>query len=87
MKLLQTLILSCKDASSLIQKKEEGKLGLIQGLQLRVHLSVCVFCRHYEKQSGRINEFIDQYFKDRKPQAQEKFKEELKSKIREKDSA
>ncbi|QNR25694.1 hypothetical protein [Croceimicrobium hydrocarbonivorans] len=87
MKLLQSLILSCQEASALIQKKEEGKLGAIQGMQLRLHLSICVFCRHYEKQSGRINDFIGQYFEDRKPKENPEFKEELKTKIREKGSA
>lgn len=51
MKLLHT---SCKKATYLVSKKEEGKLTWLESLRLRSHLSICSLCRRFEKQSAFI---------------------------------
>ncbi|MGB0977853.1 MAG: hypothetical protein ACPGVV_00585 [Croceimicrobium sp.] len=84
MKLMQAIILSCREASTLIQKNEAGTLGLIEGVQLKLHLSICKLCRQYEKQSARLNEFLDQHFKQDKPRDNSAFKSKLKQEIRKK---
>lgn len=84
MKLMQAIILSCREASTLIQKNEAGTLGLIEGVQLKLHLSICKLCRQYEKQSARLNEFLDQHFKQDQPRDNSAFKSKLKQEIRKK---
>lgn len=47
-------MISCKEATYLISKKEEGKLTLAERLKLSVHLAICSICRAFEKQSEFI---------------------------------
>ncbi len=49
---MKRLILTCKKATYYISLKEEGRLNFIQLIQLRIHITVCVFCRLFEKQSA-----------------------------------
>jgi hypothetical protein len=43
-------IISCKDASRLVSKREDAALSAWQRLLLRLHLSVCAACRRFERQ-------------------------------------
>lgn len=47
-------MISCKQATDFISKKEEGKLSVKQILQLWLHLGVCSFCKLFYKQSKII---------------------------------
>ncbi len=47
-------MITCKRASFLVSKKEEGKIGIIEQMQLHMHLSICSLCRLFEKQSWLI---------------------------------
>jgi predicted anti-sigma-YlaC factor YlaD len=51
MKLLNT---SCKKATYLVSKKEEGKLTWLESIRLRSHLSICSLCRKFELQTAFI---------------------------------
>ena len=42
--------LSCKKATFLMSKKEEGRLTLKEKIQLRLHLTICDFCTRFQKQ-------------------------------------
>lgn len=84
MKLLQPIILNCAQASTFIQKKENGELGPVDRVRLQIHLAICVFCRQYEKQSARMNEFLDKHFKQDQSSDNELFKTDLKAQIRKK---
>ena len=46
--------ISCKKATYLVSKKEEGKLSWIEKIQLRGHLTICSLCRKFELQTGWI---------------------------------
>lgn len=46
--------ISCKKATYLSSKKEEGKLNWIEKIQLRSHLAICSLCRLFEVQSQII---------------------------------
>jgi len=46
--------ISCKKATYLVSKKEEGKLNLIERIQLRSHMAICSLCRLFEEQSKLI---------------------------------
>jgi predicted anti-sigma-YlaC factor YlaD len=46
--------ISCKKATYLVSKKEEGKLNWIESIQLRTHMTICSLCRLFEQQSRFI---------------------------------
>jgi hypothetical protein len=48
-------MISCKQATELIIKKEQGKLMATQNLQLQPHLAICNMCRLFEEQSAFID--------------------------------
>ena len=57
-KLMNYLILSCKKAASLIDKKAEVKLSWKENMQLHMHKSMCDACTAYEKQSKLIDKAL-----------------------------
>jgi hypothetical protein len=59
-KMMNILMLSCKKATELIEKKWVVKLSPIEKIQLTVHTSVCNACKTYEKQSEIIEKSIEQ---------------------------
>jgi hypothetical protein len=73
------LMINCKEATFLVDKAFETKIGLNAQLKLRYHLYICTVCSTYKIQSG----FLNQSFKEglnQKPDAV--FVEELKEKIK-----
>ncbi len=52
--MLKFLVLSCKEATYLVSKKEENKLSWIEKIKLRSHLSICSLCKRFEQQTGFI---------------------------------
>lgn len=52
---MNILVLSCKKATELIEKRSMTKLNILDRIQLKMHLSMCKACNQYSKQS----EFID----------------------------
>ena len=44
-------MITCKEATDFISRKEEGKLSLRQRWQLWQHLAVCSFCKLFYKQN------------------------------------
>lgn len=51
---MRHLMINCRDATLLTAKKEEGKLGFVENIQLRIHISMCSFCKRFEKQARTI---------------------------------
>lgn len=51
-------MLSCKKASSLIDKKSAIGLSLVEKIQLAMHTSMCETCSAYEKQSKFMDSAI-----------------------------
>ena len=54
-------IISCKDASRLVSKGEEGPLSPWQRLVLRLHLSVCAACSRFERQMAFLRTAMQRY--------------------------
>ncbi|GAC1398165.1 MAG: hypothetical protein NVSMB63_18410 [Sediminibacterium sp.] len=52
---MKLLMISCKKATYLISKKEEGKLSWLEKVRLRGHLTICSLCRLFERQTGFIS--------------------------------
>lgn len=44
-------IISCKEATYLVSLKEEGKLSIVKYLKLKLHLTICAFCKRFEIQT------------------------------------
>lgn len=61
-KLMHYLMLSCKKATELIEKKTVVRLSFKEKVQLRMHKSMCDACTAYEKQSRKINELLHKHF-------------------------
>ncbi|PCH50206.1 MAG: hypothetical protein COC22_05985 [Flavobacteriaceae bacterium] len=57
-KLINILMLSCKKATELIEKRLVTKLTAIEKIQLKMHTSVCSNCSTYENQSDIIEKCI-----------------------------
>ncbi len=53
--LMTYLLLSCKEATMMTAKREEGKLGLVGNTQLTMHLAMCRLCRRFHKASQIIS--------------------------------
>lgn len=47
-------MISCKEATLLSLKKEEGKLSIIERLKLRMHLNMCKVCEFFSLQTKFI---------------------------------
>ncbi len=43
--------ISCKEATFLLSKKEEKKLGFLNRLKLQAHLAICSVCRLFALQT------------------------------------
>lgn len=54
-KIMHLLMLSCKKATELIEKKSLVGLSFQEKFQLRIHKSMCDACSSYEKQSLKID--------------------------------
>ena len=57
-KLMNVLVLSCKKASGLIEKKLHFPLSPIEKLQLMIHTSMCDACRKHQKQSVELDSML-----------------------------
>ena len=81
-RLLTILLLSCKKATGLIDKKMVVKLSFRENVMLHIHSSVCDFCRQYEKQSHLIDEILTEHLQKSDPeQVPQVVNDELKDKI------
>jgi hypothetical protein len=67
--------ITCKKATYLSSKKEEGKLNWIEKIQLRSHIAICSFCRLFEQQSKIIAHQVKHM------ECTDKLSEEAKSKM------
>ena len=78
------LMLSCKDTSELIVKRDAEKLKFYDHMRLMMHLSMCKFCNLFEKQNNFINSNIkaldDTVVKDFSADSKVRIYDNLKSK-------
>ncbi|MEX0813596.1 MAG: hypothetical protein WD048_15365 [Chitinophagales bacterium] len=55
---MMSLMISCKKAGELIEKKAVDKLSMGELLQLKSHLILCGVCSRYEKFSHFIESYL-----------------------------
>ena len=58
---MQWIMLSCKKATELIEKKLLTKLSFREKVQLKMHKSLCDACTAYEKQSKLMDELLSKH--------------------------
>jgi hypothetical protein len=51
-----THVISCKEASRLLSQAQDRRLGALERLKLRAHLSLCDFCTRFERQLAFMRE-------------------------------
>ena len=60
-KIMNWLMLSCKKATEIIEKKLLINLSFKESVQLKMHKSLCDACTAYEKQSKFMDEIIGKH--------------------------
>ena len=63
-KIMNWLVLSCKKATTLIEKKLLVKLSFKEEVQLKLHKSMCSACTAYENQSKKMDELFHKHFQN-----------------------
>ena len=56
--MMNKLLLSCRTATALMEKKHREKISLLENIQLAMHVTLCSACRNYQKQSALLEEFL-----------------------------
>lgn len=54
--MMKYFMVNCKEATYLMAKKEEGKLGFVENIKLSMHTSMCTLCKKFEKQTNHIGQ-------------------------------
>ena len=80
--LMLKMMISCEQATFLIDKGQHTKLSLKEKFALKFHLFTCKYCRLYEVESHHINDTLVKILKFNKNEI--KLSEEQKKKIIEK---
>ena len=73
---MNLLNISCKKATYLVSKKEQGKIRLFDRITLQIHLGICSLCKRFEQQSGFMIKNTKHTHTD------EKLSEEVKERIK-----
>lgn len=83
MNVMSIAIVSCKEASTLIEKKENGEIGFPDRLKLRLHLTMCKACQSYARQSRLISTLLRSGMRDNtiSKESEEQIKRKIISKI------
>lgn len=51
---MKYLMITCREATFFMAKKEEGKLPFRMKIKLSIHTSLCLVCKKFEKQISAI---------------------------------
>ena len=72
---MSLLNISCKKATYLVSKKEQGFINLFDRFTLAIHLGICSLCKRFEQQTGLIIKHA------KHTHTEEKLSEEVKERI------
>jgi len=77
---------NCEKATFLIEKKLIGRITFREEIELRIHFMSCSVCKLYQKQAGKINEMVHQFFRqpEKEIRLDDRFKKDLQDRIEEK---
>jgi hypothetical protein len=57
---VKEILMSCRHATKLLEKKELVALRPIENLELRIHLLACKYCSEYQKQHQVITDLMEE---------------------------
>jgi hypothetical protein len=57
---MSELMISCKQATEMMAKKEEGKISFANQIRLWYHLFICTCCKTFKKQDTLIVKHLSQ---------------------------
>ena len=60
--ILMKMMITCEQASYLIDKEQYTRLSFKERFDLKIHLMTCKFCRLYKVESHMINDKITKVF-------------------------
>lgn len=63
-KLMSRMLLSCKEATYLVEKEMESSLTFMEKFRLSIHLKLCKVCSVYQHQSKTINKAVEKWTKN-----------------------
>jgi hypothetical protein len=52
--MMKYLMVSCREATFMMAKRDEGRLGLADRVKLLIHTSMCSVCKKFDRQVGEI---------------------------------
>ncbi|WP_293310276.1 hypothetical protein [Pedobacter sp. UBA5917] len=84
---IKKIAYNCRKATFLIEKQQLAPITIREKLELKIHLAGCSICRTFMQQSIAINKMVHHLFQSsvrRDLKLDERFKEEMEDKIREK---
>lgn len=58
MALKNKILLTCKDATLLTCKEQEGAISFKERIQLKIHLLICAMCSLFYKQSALLHNHL-----------------------------
>ncbi len=56
---IKEVLMSCRRATKLLEKKELAPLNPVENLGLKLHLFACKYCAEYQKQHQVINDLLE----------------------------
>lgn len=62
--MMKMIMLSCKNATELLEKKGNYKITSVEVVKLFFHTSMCNICKAYESQTKIINNTLFRLFKE-----------------------
>jgi Putative zinc-finger len=60
-------LLSCKEVSQLVSQGLDRRLGLVERVQLRLHLAICDGCSNFKKQMVFLRKALPRLAQQSKP--------------------
>ena len=81
MRLMARMMPSCKDVSEMISQGIDGDLPFRKRVSVRLHVSLCCFCRRYEKQIHLLRRGFGCYADPDKNPAEKSLSPEAKARL------
>lgn len=76
-----SVLFNCLEATRLISKGQHQKLSTYQQLSLNFHLSMCKYCKSFQKDLDYVKDQLAQIDEEKVFHLNENFKTDLKKKI------
>lgn len=62
------MVISCKKAAYLVDKSSVETLNKHEKFALKLHTFMCKFCKNYQRDAQKLDEFLKKHFKSKSDQ-------------------